>query len=156
MKEEDSHMTDLQGVPKFTISKTPGLQAAMFEATKKAIGIHMGRKYGYNMKNLVIYDKENEFQAPKLKDKALDKETMEWKASLNLCLKKKDEYMMEKSQVVSIIYGHCEDSVQQRLDCDEVYKKADQENDVIKVLELIKTMTYGSNNKKYIQYCRQF
>lgn len=125
-------------------------QGDWFIKTREAIGDYVGREISKEMRILVVDGKETPPQAPaKPMD---DKDTlklMEYKSELNRYFQKKDKYEEDKAKVFVMIKGQCSMTVKNKLENDEKdYKQWEQDDDVIKLLEAIKQMSFTTVDVK--------
>lgn len=137
---------DIIKAAKYTIAAG---QAGRYERTTKAIGEYVGKLYGYEMKILILELKETTFQPPDLPDQPTKVQEMAWSKEYDLHLKKRDRYEEDKAKVFTTIYSHCDEPMKNVLESKEAYRKADQQRNVIALLQLIKEAAYDANDRKY-------
>ena len=121
--------------------------------TTEAIAEYVGIEYGKKYKKLVE-GTESEPAKPKEPKKpkegeipplALKRYEREW----DFYIKKLEEYKVIKGKVFVIIIGQCSLSMKNKLESLPEYKQLDEDDDVIGLLKLMKSLTFAKMNVQY-------
>lgn len=130
-----------------------GKRADEYAQTTKAIAEHVGRVHGHEMKQLVLKGEESKFKEPEYPDAKtsgdIDRDRAIWSKQYDMYLKKDEKYKEQKAKVFSLIIGQCEKAVKNHVENDSGYEKAENENDVVALLQMIKNVAYNANVRKY-------
>ena len=113
-KEEPA--AELITLSKYTIATT-GQQAERYDKMTKAIGEYVGKKYGHEMKILVLQKIETKPTEPQLEEKPNNQQEITWGKKYDLYLKKMYRYEDEKAKVLMIILGQCENPMKHKVEC---------------------------------------
>ena len=146
-KKADAPTTELLA-QKYTLAMA-GRQSARYDNTTKAVGEYVGREYSHEMKVLVLQGTETTPMEPTLPDGATRQQELVWGKKYDLYLKRLDRYDEQKAKVFTIILSQCEDAMKHHVECHGIFQKAESMRDVVTLLERIKELAYGSNDKKY-------
>ena len=123
-------------IPKFSIAR--GMMASrLFEKKTQAIGEYVGHKYDQEMRLPLLQMKETKFTAPTLSSKPTKQEELLWGKEYDACVKKRDQYEVDKSKVFATILGQCDETMKSRLERMNGYDKVDESADVIALLKMI-------------------
>ena len=123
-------------IPKFSIAR--GMMASgLFEKKTQAIGEHVGRECGQEMRLLLLQMKEAKLAAPTLLSKPTKQEERLWGKECDACMKKRDWCEVDKAKVFATILGQCDETMKSRLERMNGYDKVDESADVIALLKMI-------------------
>jgi hypothetical protein len=126
-----------------------GLQADEYTKTTRAIAEYTARVYGHEMKQLVLLGKEATPVAPTYPEKGSDGEKAVWSKMYDQYLRKTEKYVDYKAKVFTIIWGQCDRTMRNRIESTTEYKKAEDTNDVVQLLRVIKDIAFDADDKKY-------
>jgi hypothetical protein len=132
-----------------------GKRADEYAQTTKAIAEHVGRVHGHEMKQLVLKGEESKFKEPEYPDAKtsgdIERDRAIWSKQYDMfVLKKEEKYKEQKAKVFSLVIGQCEKAVKNHVENDSGYEKAENENDVVALLQMIKkNVAYNANVRKY-------
>jgi Zinc knuckle len=124
-------------------------QADSYIRTTEAIADYVGREYGYDMRVLVRTSTEKVFTQPVLPDKRgrtehSVSEVNAHNAELNRYHKKLDKYYEDKGKVFIVILGQCTQTVKNKLDKSNDFKKLESDRDVAGLLAMLKEMAFST------------
>ena len=132
-------------IARYTIA---GGQAGRYEKITKAIGEHVGKVYGYEMKVLILEGTETvHAPPPQPSGQATKYQEVAWGKEYDAYLKDKKKYDDDKAKIFATIFGHCDDAMKNWLESREEYRKADQQRNVIALLKMIKEASYDDDRK---------
>ena len=128
-----------------------GAQADQCTKTTKAIGEYVGRVYGNAMKKLVMHWVEKKPKEPDYPDSAKpsEKDKAVWNKKHDLYLKQQERHDDHRAKVFVTIIGRCSKAVRNRVESADAYSTVDDNNDVVELLKLIKSVAFDSNEKKH-------
>ena len=130
----------------------PGKQADQYTQTTKAIGEYVGRVYGREMLQLVLHLKECKPSEPEYPtgNAVTERDKAVWGKQYDLYLKKQEQYEDYKAKVFTIVLGQCTKAMKNKVEGTTGFESEIAVNyDVVKLLQLIKSIAYGSNDKIY-------
>ena len=108
----------------------------------------MGQVFGHEMKILVLQLKETTYTEPELVgSKKIDE--LKWGKEYDIFIKESHKYETDKAKVFAIIYERCDEAMKNRLQSTTEYKAADENSDVVKLLEMIKGVAFDASGKSY-------
>ena len=122
------------------------------ECTKatKAIGEHVGRVHGKEMKSLVLHLQEGNPKEPDCPSdsSATEKDKAVWGKLHDWCLKKQEVCDDYKAKVFAIVMSQCAEVMKNRVEGTTVeFVDTEAKYDVIRLLKTIKSVACGSDNK---------
>jgi hypothetical protein len=125
-------------------------QGDWYVKTTEAIGDYVGRELGKEMRMLVIYKTESPPTEPEEPENDKKKFVVEkYKVELNNYYKKLEEYNANKAKVFVIIKGQCNLTIKNKLENNSDYKDWEKNDDVIKLLETLKELSFSSKETQY-------
>jgi hypothetical protein len=139
---------------KFCLAITGG-RADKFVETKKKIGIYVGRVYGTEMRSLVLHGKELDQKEPEYptvdkKEMPLEKAKTIWKLEYDEYYKGKLVYERQKGKVFTLVLGHCDKALTNRLESlASEFTTLDKNQEVKGLLEMIKGLAVDANGLQY-------
>jgi Zinc knuckle len=134
---------------RYTIAKL-GSQVDVFADTTLAIGEYVGKEFGHEMKILVTQEKETSFSVPVLPENATRQQELMWGKDYDLHLKKKTQYEVQKAKVFMTILGQCDETMRNRVEGQAaMFKKIEEDCDVVALMKAIKECAFNSNDKQY-------
>ena len=84
-----------------------------------------------------------------LPEKPSKTDEMAWIDEHDACTKKQERHETNKAKVFALVFGQCDEHMKNRLKALETHTKADEDRDVVTLLELIKgvvvDVTFASN-----------
>ena len=127
------------------------IQGDRYVKTTEAIGNYVGRMYGKAMKKLVIEGIEAEPDKPvkptKKTPTAFD--IKEYDKRLDFYFRKQEKYEENKAKVFIVIMGQCTLVMKNKVMSCKDYKKMEEEDDVVELLKIIKTLCYQESEMQY-------
>ena len=129
----------------------PGKQVDQYTQTTKAIGEYVGRVYGREMLQLVMHLKECAPKEPVYPtgNTITERDKAVWGKQYDLYLKKQEQYDDYKAKVFTIVLGQCTKAMKNKVEGTTGFEVLAEAYDVVKLLTLIKSIAYGSNDRIY-------
>ena len=129
-------------------------QAELYNRAIIDIAEFAGKKYSKEMRLVIKNSKEykpKEPDPPKLEQggKMDDIEVMKYKSKLDRYEKKLEMYDDHKAKVFLMLMGQCTMTMKDKVEHNEEFKKAEEDYDVVKLLSIIKKISYGDVKAKY-------
>jgi hypothetical protein len=101
------------------------------------------------MKQLILLGKENTPVAPNYPESGSEGDKAVWSKLYDQFLQKTEKYVDYKAKVFAVIWGQCDQTMRNRLESTAEYKKAEDTNDVVQLLRVIKDVAFDADDKKY-------
>lgn len=126
-------------------------QGDKYVRTTEAIGDYVGREYNKAMRVIVrkkIEKKPEEPEAPD--DEEMTEARMKkYEKAMDRYYKKIDQYEEYKAKVFVIILGQCTLSMKNKIESLKEFEKLEEEDDVIGLLSVIKSLAYTTHQVQY-------
>ena len=127
-----------------------GKQVDEYTRTTKAIGEHVGRLFGKEMKNLVVHGQETVPVKPAYPGESGSAEAKAvWSKEYDRYLKNVDLYDLNKAKVFEIVLKQCTKVVKNKIEGTTDFATIESNVDVVAFLQKIKDVAYGANEKLY-------
>ena len=127
-------------------------QADQFTATTKALGSYSGRKCTDPQDIIISIERPKDVVIPiphKRTDIKVDVAKILPGKYIDGYVKRSQQYRNNKANIYSVAIGQCTEAMQNSLEGEKSYEDIDEELDVIRLLLLIKSITYSSESKSY-------
>ena len=120
----------------------------------EAIADYAGHEYDKAMRELIINGNEilpEEPEQPKVKkDETVNPFTMEkYKMELKIYYDEMKLYKKNKAKIFIIIKGQCSLAMKTKIESNKEYKTIEEQDDVIKLMKLIKSLSHANIDVKY-------
>ena len=139
-------------VRKYSVGTMDGAKANVYESITRNLSVQIGNNYGAAMKKLVSTGKETTYDDPDYPDDKGDRKEAAvaiWKVNVKRMQDKREEYNAKKEKVFYNILSRCDDTVIARLESNDKYAVAEEDSNVVVLMELIKELVVGTSDRIY-------
>ena len=129
-----------------------GSQADQFTATTKALASYAGRKCSYPQDIRIEIERQKDVVIPtptSRSDTEADVAKPLLGKEIDAYVKRSQQYRQNKANIYSVALGQCTEATNNRLEGEETFEDIDGESDAIRLLLLIKSITYSYESKSY-------
>ena len=127
----------------------------MYNKTIEEVADYVGKKFSKETR--LVIKKKKEFAPVKPphptpdKDGIIDEmEKMEFKSDYDEYKKDLKQYKEMKSTVFLLLMGQCTTNLKEKIESHDDFDDMEEDYDVIKLVELIRKLSYGENDTKYV------
>ena len=144
-----------EGLGSFVFGYGHVAQAEMYNKTIEEVADYVGKKFSKEMR--LVIKKKKEFAPTKPTHPTPDKdgnfdemEKMEFKSDYEEYKKDMKQYKELKSKVFLLIMGQCTTNLKEKIESHDDFDKMEEDYDVIKLIDLIRKLSYGETDTKYV------